>query len=281
METLETKKELPKGNTKTLGSNKTKRISPSKRWAFTLNNYTEEQKKKLFKKMAQLETKYIFGYEVGENGTPHIQGYIEFKIKTRPIETIKIPEIHWEKCKGNREQNITYCSKDRNYETNFIIREPEEDIKTITELRPWQSELSKLLLEKPNDRNIYWVWEETGNVGKSALCKKLCVSLGALVCEGKTADIFNGIYNYKQEFKRYPKIVLIDCPRSNLGYMNYGALEKVKNGLIFNSKYESKMMVFNSPHVVVFANEEPIEGKFSEDRIIIKKINKSGLEFEA
>lgn len=286
-EILETKKEaielgseLPKGNTKTLGSIKPKRITPSKRWCFTLNNYTEEHKKKLFKKMAQLETKYIFGYEVGASGTPHIQGYIEFKIKTRPLEAIKIPQIHWEKCKGNRDQNITYCSKDRNYETNFVIVEPEEEIKVIQELRPWQSDIVKILLEKPNDRHIYWIWEEKGKVGKSALCKKLCLTMNALICEGKSSDIFNSIYNYKKEYKRYPRIILIDCPRSNVGYMNYGALEKIKNGLIFNSKYESKMMIFNTPHVVVFANDEPAEGKYSEDRLIIKKINSEGLEFE-
>ena len=44
-------------------------------WCYTLNNYTEEEKENLWKE----GTYQIQGYEKGSNGTPHIQGYIEFK----------------------------------------------------------------------------------------------------------------------------------------------------------------------------------------------------------
>lgn len=273
-ETLETKAEPSEGNTKASEG----RITPAKRWAFTLNNYKKEHIDILSLRMAQLETKFIWGEEVGEKGTPHLQGYIEFKKKVRPTECIGIKQIHWEKCKGNREQNVKYCSKEGKYVTNFFIEKP---IKVIENLRPWQAQVLETLIEEPNDRNILWIWEENGKVGKSAFSKYLCVKKNAMVCEGRSTDIFNGIYNYREQYGEYPKIVIIDCPRSNTGYMNYGALEKVKNGLIFNSKYESKQMIFDSPHVIVFANEEPKEYKYSEDRLIIKKINEAGLEFEA
>lgn len=262
------------GNTKPQST----RITPCKRWAFTLNNYTKEQEEKLYKNLVLLDTNYIYGFEVGENGTPHLQGYVEFKKKTRPIEAIKIKEIHWEKCKGNRKQNIDYCSKDNNYKTNMYI---EKAVKVIATFRPWQQQVLDYIDQEPDDRHIIWIWEEIGNVGKSSLSKYLAVKKNALVCEGKSADIFNGVYNYFETNGRFPNIIIIDMPRCNAGYMNYGALEKLKNGLLFNSKYESKMMIFNPPHVIVFCNVEPEEGKYSDDRLIIKKIDSAGLGFEA
>jgi len=118
METLETRR----GNTRTL------RVIPCKRWCFTLNNYTP-------KEMETLETlfrtygeddyliTYGFGQEVGENGTRHLQGWIDCKRKIRPKETFKNPRIHWEKTKGTRKQNIQYCSKEGNYHTNILSME--------------------------------------------------------------------------------------------------------------------------------------------------------------
>jgi hypothetical protein len=45
-----------------------------------------------------------------------------------------------------------------------------------------------------------------------------------------------------------------------------GALEPVKNGLFFSSKYGSEMAVFNPPHVICFANFKPKEVAMSADR---------------
>lgn len=64
-----------------------------------------------------------------------------------------------------------------------------------------------------------------------------------------------------------PTIVIVDAPRSKQGeYLQYDFLEEVKNGRIFNTKYESCMIEFPSPHVVVMMNEHPDMTKLSEDR---------------
>lgn len=83
-------------------------------WCFTLNNYTDEEVTVL--KNERTQWIYItFGYEVGENGTPHLQGYVEFneglsmgQVKKR----LQCPRVHLERRMGSQEQAIAYCHKD-------------------------------------------------------------------------------------------------------------------------------------------------------------------------
>lgn len=89
-------------------------------WTITLNNYSEEEWKNI-NEFAQLHTeKYIFGKEVGESGTPHIQGYVYFKNPKDMKGVKKIlnnNKLHLEVAKGNTKQNLSYCSKDGKYES--------------------------------------------------------------------------------------------------------------------------------------------------------------------
>lgn len=88
-------------------------MSMSKRWCFTLNNYTPEEGVAL----AEQECVYvIIGKEVGDQGTPHLQGYIVFKSNKRLSAVKKInSRCHWEIAKGTTEQNVAYCSKDGDF----------------------------------------------------------------------------------------------------------------------------------------------------------------------
>lgn len=81
---------------------------------FTLNNYTEEEEKAI----AAIECRYVvYGREVGESGTPHLQGYIYFtNKKSRPQLSKLIPRAFLEAVKGTPEQAIQYCKKDGNFE---------------------------------------------------------------------------------------------------------------------------------------------------------------------
>ncbi len=84
----------------------------SKSWCFTLNNYVPEDMH-LFE---DLEKSYlIYGKEVGEEGTPHLQGFITFR-KARRLSALKVihPRVHWEIAK-DREAAINYCMKDKDY----------------------------------------------------------------------------------------------------------------------------------------------------------------------
>jgi len=83
-------------------------------WCFTVNNYTLLDDQTL----QDMPYKYlIYGREVGEEGTPHLQGYVQYKKKLRLSALKKLhPTAHWEPAKGTQEQNKTYCSKEGDFQ---------------------------------------------------------------------------------------------------------------------------------------------------------------------
>jgi hypothetical protein len=248
---------VTEGNTKT---SVTKQISPAIRWCFTLNNYTEENISSIvsiFKDKAKL---YIIGDEVGELGTSHLQGYVEFKSKCRPVGLFEF-KPHWEKCKGTRSDNIAYCSKEKVL-CSYNVPKP---IKIIANLYEWQKNIENIYLDEVDDRVIHWFWEREGNKGKSAFIKYMIVKHHCLFCSGgKHSDIMNLVFNQDMDMC---KGVFFDIPRANKGHISYASLEAIKNGLVCNTKYETGYKVFNSPHVFVFANFPPDdEDMLSDDR---------------
>lgn len=82
---------------------------PGKRWVFTVNNPVDEEQLIA----AWSDVKFaIYGREVGEEGTPHLQGYVIFE-KTKRLSGVKkmLPRAHWENALGSTSENVRYCSK--------------------------------------------------------------------------------------------------------------------------------------------------------------------------
>jgi len=245
-------------------SGNTKQISPSKHWCFTLNNHTEENINRLLddSSIEQLSMQE----ETGETGTPHLQGYLKFKTKRRPLSIFKNDfKAHWEKCK-----HITEAIK---YTQKSDTRTGKQFVKGLRIIRPlkslkpeqfydWQRKIVELTETEPDDRSINWYWDIKGNIGKSALVRYLVIHKGALLVSGKSADIKYQIANCKQP----PDLIVYDIPRTAQNYINWTALEEIKNGIFCSSKYESKMVMMNSPHIFCFANFEPDTDVMSEDR---------------
>lgn len=239
-------------------NDKKKRAVPAKKWCFTLNNHEPNDKNTIIHICIAGKMQYIIGEEVGAQGTPHLQGYIESPIKIRPTERFNFTNrIHWEKARGSLEQNIEYCSKDGKFESNFKIKKP---VKIIKELYPWQKSLEALVTSEPDDRSIYWIYEEKGGVGKTQFCKYLAMKYDAVPIEGKKNDILYCAAEFESD------IYLFDLERSMEEFVSYSAIEKIKNGFYMCSKYESKPIIRNSPHVLIFANFKPEIKKLSKDR---------------
>lgn len=95
-----------------------RKMVQSRRWCFTLNNYDVLALEHVRSVLKLDKVKYaIFGHEVGESGTSHLQGYVSFTKPARHTAVHKaIPRAHWEVAKGTEQQNYEYCSKDGDYE---------------------------------------------------------------------------------------------------------------------------------------------------------------------
>lgn len=88
-------------------------MAQSKRWCFTLNNYTDAEVAAL----EAAEVDYIvYGKEEGRNGTPHLQGFLILNRKKR-LSAVKeiLDRAHWEVARGTSEQASEYCKKDGDF----------------------------------------------------------------------------------------------------------------------------------------------------------------------
>jgi len=79
-----------------------------KTWVFTINNYSE---KDIEWAMSLEVMKTVISKEVGEEGTPHLQGAVTFKRKYSLVQLKKLhSQAHWEQAKAA--QDFNYCKKD-------------------------------------------------------------------------------------------------------------------------------------------------------------------------
>lgn len=129
----------------------------SRRYCFTVNNYTESDLKRFHKLAESLEShRYIcYGLEVAPTtGTKHIQGYIELKSHQRYSflhkyfkfkKNKKILKFHIEIANGTVEQNKKYSKKEGDF---YEFGEP-----TSQGSRTDLIEIKRLLKENPKDLN--------------------------------------------------------------------------------------------------------------------------------
>jgi len=89
----------------------------AKNWCFTLNNYNEEEYQHICSVLEEQGHYWIAGREVGEGGTPHIQGYVSFprRMYFNSVRSLLGTRVHLEVARGSSLKNRTYCSKDGNF----------------------------------------------------------------------------------------------------------------------------------------------------------------------
>jgi len=238
----------------TAPSGNTKKELRARAWVFTVNNYTDEHIKSI---VDTVNTAYVFQEEKGENGTPHLQGYIYFK-SARKFSQVKqlLSTAHWEKCKS-KEDAIKYCQKEETRNGRIWIKGVKKIVKIEDPIkRPlpkWQNDILELIKEKPDNRSIHWIVDIEGGKGKTSLAKHICMNYNALYTSGKSADIKYGVTKWIEE-KGYIDIICIDLTRSIENYVSYQGIEEIKNGIFYNTKYESGMVIYNPPHVIIFSN---------------------------
>lgn len=132
----------------------TKRVRV-RNWCFTLNNYTPEEIAEIDKFFTAKPDHYcVYGKEVGDSGTPHLQGYIHLPGAFGASHIKKIvPRAHVEACKGNTAQNIAYCSKGGDVTTYGIPpktqKQAQQDVQTRFATLARAGEFDTILNEMP------------------------------------------------------------------------------------------------------------------------------------
>lgn len=89
-------------------------------WCFTVNNFTSEEVEAL--RASEGHTYLVFGREVGEKGTPHLQGYVYYPT-LKSLKQMKSLQAraHWERQRGTPEQAALYCKKDNDFEEFGVV----------------------------------------------------------------------------------------------------------------------------------------------------------------
>ena len=93
----------------------------SRNWCFTINNFNEDDLESmdiLAQAIGSSVQYLVIGSETGEEGTPHLQGFIQF---TKPIrfKQVKIKlgrRAHLEATEGTPWQNVMYCKKEGDFQ---------------------------------------------------------------------------------------------------------------------------------------------------------------------
>jgi len=256
----------PAGNTKSAGKPPTQ--CPRYRWFFTLKYDTDDPNvpmdpRSLHKLLSEWCKEFFFQLEIGEEQKyKHYQGCFSLKEKTRlngVKDILGIKSIHLEPV-SNWQASKSYCTKKEtridgpwNIDSKFV--------KVITNLYPWQEEVkNELLNTEPDDRSINWVFETEGGCGKTSFIKYMAsVHNATPLISGKVGDIAMCLPDE-------PKICLFNLTRTTENCFNYSACEQIKDGMLFSNKYESKIKIFNAPHIWCFANYKPDISCMSLDR---------------
>lgn len=183
----------------------------SRAWIYTLNNYTDVDidQFKGFTASAHKCAK-----EVGENGTPHLQGVIVFKNQCRLSALKKLNNrAHWEICRAE-EQAWNYCSKGEliisldtrkqgaRTDLNAVAKSVKNgsNIKTIANDHPvefikFHSGIEKLISYQASPRNfkpeVIWIYGDTGS-GKTRF---VCETETDLWISGKNLKWWQGYEN--------------------------------------------------------------------------------------
>lgn len=169
-------------------------------YCFTINNYTDKLFDAITHNLSSESEYFIVGKEVGEQGTPHLQGYTYFK-NARTLNSVNkmlCKKAHIEPARGNAQQNFEYCSKSGNYfeegtmpkqgrridleEISNMIKggKPINEIceeKTETFIRYYRG-IERAIELHQKDRNpneeptVYWFYGKSG-IGKTSGAIKL------------------------------------------------------------------------------------------------------------
>lgn len=225
--------------------------------------------------------KWCFQLEKGhETGYLHYQCRVSLVVKKRKSEVIDLFALkgsHYSETTTVNKNNSFYCMKDdTRIDGPWTDKTESSDVYipsnfNLSEFKPWQESLVKLLEEKPG-RYIDVLYDPAGCKGKSTITSYLHLhKRGILVPAVNDSDkIIPMVCNLLMAMKmRNPRGIFIDLPRSmnqeKLGGM-YHAIEVIKGQRVYDFRYNYKEWWYEPTAVWVMCNMLPNPKYLTKDR---------------
>lgn len=273
----------------------------SVRWGF--KEWTKEQallnQIKIQEHLMNKCAKYVYQLEEGTDkdektghGYFHFQGYIytkqKFKARLMAMSFNPVlPGIHIAPSSNEGKAALkNYCMKDdtrvagpwaddpEKLKSNMkkLTRKPYMGEDLVKKLFEWQANLRDYCLGEVDPRSILVYVDEKGHGGKSSFSKYMDYHHGAVtVSYGDSKDILYAVAEAVDEGN--DRIFIFDLTRSKPKLYStddiWVSMEQIKNGNVFSTKYKSRRVRFNPPHVIIFVNQWPDTTKLTSDRFDI------------
>lgn len=247
-------------------------------WTFTLNNYAESDMDRIL----SISCKYlVVGREVGESGTPHLQGYISFDTKKslRQLKELISPRAHLEVAKATAAENFAYCTKDGNFEEKGVrpLTATEKGKKTAAkhaetwelarkgeffllppaQIKTWEYIHSKYGPEPQDLGQLmnHWIHGPTGS-GKSSLVRKLGIPFYS-----------KGMNKWWDGYEHEEVVVLDDFAPEHGKYLGY-FLKIWADHYVFNAEVKGGMLKIRPKHIIV-TSQYPLHDCFDERETVL------------
>jgi len=277
---------------------------------FTLNNYTDKQVAwcTLYSTLDHV-TRMTVSREVGESGTPHLQGCITWRSNKTLVACKKLLKAHWTKAdspgeahaypvKADSDVFVQVNNKGKGSGERTDMEEMKKEIIAcnslqevmkvpgVARVRSWAKALWASRPQEGVSIEEFRPWQHKLYLEmlEDADDRKIIWYYDQKGGSGKTTMAMHmvtmgGFYcdNGKTADVVYAyanqRIIVVDIARSTKGRVNYEVIEMLKDGMMFSSKYESHTKIRNEPaHLVVMSNFLPDKSKMSMDRWDIRPL---------
>lgn len=256
-------------------------------FCFTINNWTEQQ----FQSVFIISSKYcVVGKEIGESGTPHLQGYMEL-VNAISFDSLKkkLPTAHIERRQGTPLQASDYCKKDGDFkETGEISKQGKRtDITRVVELiqdgnnnkqiaqaepesyfkfhKHINAYRTAMLEPRNTDPDVRVYWGATGT-GKSFTAREIMGEEEYYVWGPENSKWWDGYSGQKN--------VIMEEFR---GQLPFGYLLRLLDRYDMKVEFKGGMCEFCGTHIVITSPKHPKDwySDYGSDRIdqLLRRIN--------